>query len=248
MLEPALQQLKCVNNEALLTLLSSTRAERVFCKVIPLSLTLSVCHSVTSSIPRSIIKIQQPLSTQRKTEADNQTHIIHSHNQTKHTHDIQNIFGYLQDRSSLHRSSRQLYSHVKANSPSPDCFIFLYFRIFLCGSEQCQWERRKKGGRDKIVVEKSIFSHRTRINWMGKVECIKMYKRQFPVKNSQWSKQELIFGIDVILVGGWMDQFDKYYIRSWWYPALIFPPTLFWQRPGKAVFWKAEMEIRICGL
>ena len=246
MLEPALQQLKCVNNEALLTLLSSTRAERVFCKVIPLSLTLSVCHSVASSIPRSIIKIQQPLSTQRKTEADNQTHIIHSHNQTKHTHDIQNRKG-----SDIYRIAALCiaignYIHMSKRTHR---LQFLYCTngvdIFLCGFEQCQWQ---KGGRDKIVVEKSIFSHRTRINWMGKVECIKMYKRQFPVKNSQWSKQELIFGIDVILVGGWMDQFDKYYIRSWWYPALIFPPTLFWQRPGKAAFWKAEMEIRICGL
>ena len=163
MLEPALQQLKCVNNEALLTLLSSTRAERVFCKVIPLSLTLSVCHSVTSSIPRSIIKIQQPLSTQRKTEADNQTHIIHSHNQTKHTHDIQNIFGYLQDRSSLHRSSRQLYSHVKANSPSPDCFIYLYFcilqMVLIFSSVGPSNANDRKG-----AGTRSIFSQRTRIN------------------------------------------------------------------------------------
>ena len=133
MLEPALQQLKCVNNEALLTLLSSTRAERVFCKVIPLSLTLSVCHSVTSSIPRSIIKIQQPLSTQRKTEADNQTHIIHSHNQTKHTHDIQNIKGSdIYRIAALHIAVVGNYIHMSKRTHRLQ--IALYFCIFVFSS------------------------------------------------------------------------------------------------------------------
>ena len=101
-----------------------------YCKVIPLSLTLSVCHSVTSSIPRSIIKIQQPLSTQRKTEADNQTHIIHSHNQTKHTHDIQNIKG-----SDIYRIAA-LYiavvgNYIHMSKRTHRLQIALYFYIFV---------------------------------------------------------------------------------------------------------------------